>query len=307
VKALITGGAGFIGSHLADRLLEEGMKVCIIDNLSSGSENLVNSRAMLFVEDIGNYASLKEIFKKIKPELVFHLAAQIDVAASFEKPEVDFNVNVLGTFNVLRAAAEAGAKKVIFSSSAAVYGEPLYLPVDESHPLKPLAPYGVSKAAAEWYLRLLAEKAGLEVTILRLSNVYGPRQGLKKPSGIVSILITSFLQGKRAVLYSPRTMTRDYIYVGDVVEAMVLAASKAGNEVLNISSCKETTTMEIYRLICKEIQGSFVEEPYRSGEIKRIFLSNSRARKVLGWEPKTSLEEGIKQTVSFFKKWMGGL
>lgn len=306
MRALITGGAGFIGSHLADRLLEEGMDVYIIDNLSTGSRNLVNERAKLFVEDIASYASIEKIFMEVKPELIFHLAAHIDVAASFEKPELDFNANVLGTLSVIKAAARTGARKVIFTSSAAVYGEPLYLPVDESHPLRPLAPYGISKAAAEWYLQVLTQKSGLKATILRLSNVYGPRQGLKKPSGIVSIMISSFLQGKKVTLYAPHLMARDYIYVGDVVEAMLLAAYRADDDILNISSSTQTTTMEIYDLVSREVKGSYTEKPYRSGEIKRISLDNSRARKVLGWEPKTSLEDGIKQTVSFFRKMMGG-
>lgn len=305
MKALVTGGAGFIGSHLVDRLISIGIEAVVIDDTSNANLAFLNPKARFYKASIEDFDTISAIFDLEKPEIVFHLAAKIDVASSVSNPSKDAYTNVIGTVNVALASSVCSARKLVFSSSAAVYGIPEYLPVDESHPLKPLSPYGTSKATAEWYLWSLAEVKGFEYTILRFSNVYGPRQGTVTKSGLVSILIRSFLTGEQAVLYSPETTTRDYVYVDDVVEALVLCIEKGSGEVFNISSNTELTNLEIYEKVCRYVKGEIEKKPLRQGEIDRIRLDNSKALNLLGWKPETEIDEGIEKTYIFFKQWMG--
>lgn len=303
MKVLVTGGAGFIGSHLVDKLVSLGYETAVVDDLSTGSPLFLNKEAVFYEVSITEQEKLFKIFKEWKPEIVFHLAAKTDVSSSVENPLEDARVNIYGFLNTLLASKEAGIKKFIFTSSAAVYGTPRYVPVDEEHPIYPLSPYGTSKAAAEWYLSSFFGSDGFDYTILRLANVYGPRQGVKVSSGIISILIQSFLKGKNVTLYDPDSTSRDYVYVEDVVKALVLAIEHGSKETLNISSGIETKTMEVLEKVLSLVSGKFEIQPLRRGEIKRIYLSNLRAKNVLGWEPKTALDEGIKKTYEFFKNW----
>lgn len=305
MRALVTGGAGFIGSHLVDRLISQGIETVVIDDISNANLAFLNPRAKLYRANIEEYDTIAPIFELEKPDIVYHLAARIDVASSVSDPSRDAYTNVIGTVNVALAASACGVKKIVFSSSAAVYGIPEYLPVDESHPAKPISPYGASKATAEWYLWSLAEIKGFEYTTLRFSNVYGPRQGTVSKSGLVSILIRSFLSGEKAVLYGPEMTTRDYVFVEDVVEALLLCIEKGNGEVINISSNTEISNQEIYEKVCRFVKGEVERKPLREGEIERIRLDNSKALSVLGWSPVTDIDEGIEKTYIFFKNWMG--
>ncbi len=303
MKVLVTGGAGFIGSHLVNRLVREGCKVAVVDNLSAGSREFVNSKAEFFEVDIRDYEGLKAAIEKIQPEIIVHLAAQIDVVKSFEDPSFDASVNVFGTLNLLKLSALSGIRKFVFTSSAAVYGEPKKLPVDENHRLSPLSPYGVSKASGEWFTRIYCEKSGIEWVVFRLANVYGPRQGVYSKGGVISMMIESFLKGKEFTLYSPAYSSRDFIYVDDVVEAFTRAINSSSSGIFNISSNRETYLEELYETVTKYLNGRVkIESMIREGEIKRIYLDNTKAREVLAWEPAVDLEEGVYRTLEFWKE-----
>lgn len=306
MKVLVTGGAGFIGSHLVDRLVSLGFETAVIDDLSNGRKEFVNRKSVFYKARVEDRQRISEIMSEVKPEVVFHLAAKIDVHSSLKNPADDAMTNIIGTLNLVIASAESRVKRFVFASSAAVYGVPEYLPVDETHNIKPISPYGVSKASSEWYLRIVSEDRGMDFVVLRFSNVYGPRQGTVLPSGLISIMVRSFIKGKSIDLYDPEASTRDYVYVDDVVDAMVMSIdAPASHEVINISSGKEVSNMKIYEEVSRFIEGSFVSKPLRRGEIRRIYLDNRKAKRLLNWEPKTDLREGILKTIDFFKNWKG--
>lgn len=308
MKALVTGGAGFIGSNLVDALLARGDAVTVVDDLSTGRrENLdgaLAAGAQLAELDIRDAAGLTELMTEAQPQIVFHLAAQIDVRRSIEDPAFDAAVNVGGTANLLEAMRTAGSSRIVFvSTGGAIYGEGegKQLPLDEGTPIAPLSAYGQSKFAAEGYLALYERLYGLSGVSLRLGNVYGPRQDPLGEAGVIAIFCGRLRTGERPTVFSDGTQTRDYIYVGDVVAAALAAAESSFSGPVNIGSGIETDVLELARQLA-EIDGSedFEPElaPARAGEVQRISLDAGRAERELGWRATTSVAEGLRLTLA---------
>ncbi len=311
MKILVTGGAGFIGSHVADAYVEAGHEVLVVDNLSGGDPRNVHPRARFFKLDITDPA-FEELVLLERPEVINHHAAQISVPFSVEDPHEDARVNVLGTLRLLQAAVRAGVRKVIFASTGgAIYGD-VEAPVPEEHPPNPQSPYALSKLTGEMYIRWFGETHGLAFTILRYANVYGPRQVPHGEAGVVAIFLEALLAGKVPTIYAypdtPDGMFRDYVFVEDVVNANLLALSGGDGETLNIATGRTVSTGELYRTLVTVLreEGISLPEgadspprgPARPGDLKRSVLLPARARKVLRWEPRTSLREGLRRTLS---------
>ena len=304
MRILVTGGVGFIASHIVDRLIELKHSVCIVDNLSTGSEENVNNRATFYKCDITEMDKLKLVFQVERPEIVIHHAAQIDVQTSLKKPAFDAKNNIIGTINILECCREFEVRKIIYPSSAAVYGNPEYLPVDENHPLEPISFYGISKHTPTHYIKAYSQLYGLKYTIFRYSNVYGIRQDPKGEGGVVSIFVDKLLKNEAPFIFGDGEQTRDFIYVKDVAEANILAISNGDNEIMNISSNKATTVKELFRVM-RDIAGKNVEVIYkeaRKGDIAHSYLDNGKAEKKLGWKPRFKLEDGIRETVQYYKE-----
>lgn len=302
MKILVTGGAGFIGSHLARELLRNGHSVVVVDNLSRGRRRNVPFGARFYRADVRDASAMGAVFARERPDMVCHLAAQVEVLSSMTDPANDAEVNVLGTIRVLEMAVRYGVRKVVYTSTVAVYGEPSYLPVDERHPLCPLSPYGLSKRIGEEYLQWYGSVHGLPFTILRLGNVYGPGQETSDEGRVVVAFASEMLNGGRPVIFGDGGQERDFIYVKDVVEAIILSFEHGDGEVCNIGSGKAITVQELYRRLAAltGYRGPEHYAPPRPGDIYRIRLNPARARKALGWEPHTPLEEGLMATV----RWM---
>lgn len=304
MKVLVTGGAGFIGSQVVDRLIEEGHQVVVVDNLSTGFRENLNPRAKFYETGICDSSGLGEIFDAERPECVNHHAAQIDVRRSVEDPGFDARTNILGSLDVLAHAARTGARKFIhISTGGAVYGEPEYFPVDEDHPLRPEAPYGVSKHTIEHYLHLYRLHYGLAYTVLRYSNVYGPRQNPTGEAGVNAIFIGSMLRGRTPTIFGDGEQVRDYVYIEDIVEANVLALEEGDGGIFNIGSGVGTTVNQVYSLIADIL--SFPHPPKyappRTGELQKIYLDVSRAGRELGWTPRVEFRDGLAKTVEWFR------
>jgi UDP-glucose 4-epimerase len=308
MKALVTGGAGFIGSNLVDALLARGDLVTVVDDLSTGRrvnlDGALGAGADLAELDIRDAAALTELIGEAKPDVVFHLAAQIDVRRSIEDPAFDASINVGGTANLLEAMRAAGSSRIVFvSTGGAIYGEGegKQLPLDESTPIAPLSAYGQSKFAAEGYLALYERLYGLSGVSLRLGNVYGPRQDPLGEAGVIAIFCGRLRSGGRPTVFGDGTQTRDYIYVGDVVAAALAAATSSFSGPVNIGSGIETDVLELARLLA-EIDGSESFEPEfappRAGEVQRISLDAGKAERELGWRATTSLAEGLRLTLA---------
>jgi UDP-glucose 4-epimerase len=311
VKALVTGGAGFIGSTLVDRLLAEGHSVDVVDDLSSGNlANLANARAEKREHELSFHRldirspELVELISHRKPEVIFHLAAQADVRVSVARPAFDAEVNILGTINVLEGARAAGSQKVVFAASGGtLYGEPTDLPVKESHPQTPLSPYGVSKKSAVDYLTAYRELHEIEFSALALSNVYGPRQDPHGEAGVVAIFAGRLLNSEVCTIFGDGEQTRDFIFVDDVVDAFARAATKGGGLLMNIGTGNETSVNRLYTTMAAsagvDVPAEFA--PARAGELARNSLDPSRAGIHLGWKPWTTLEEGTKAVIDWFR------
>jgi len=306
MKILVTGGAGFIASHVADAYVKAGYKVVVIDNLSSGRRANVNPKAKFYKADIRDAAAMDRIFKKEKPDLVNHHAAFISVTASVNEPALTFAINVTGTLNLLLAFAKSrkgGKKKFLFSSTGgAIYGNPKKLPADESTPPNPFSPYALSKQIGEEVIKYFCGVNGIDYVIFRYANVYGPRQRAQGGAGIFPIFVSQIKKGVVPTIFGDGKKTRDYVYVGDVARASVLGATRGRNETINIATAEETSDYEIFKAIANGFK--FKHEPKftpsRAGEVRRITLSYKKAKKVLGWEPKTSIEKGIAETLRSF-------
>ena len=310
-RAMVTGGAGFIGSNLVDRLLAEGHAVDVVDNLATGSlANLAEARS----EGTGRFhfhkldvrsADLPGIMARRKPDVVFHLAAQVDVRTSVADPVLDADVNVLGSLRVLEGARLAGARKVVFASSGGtIYGEPESLPIKESQPQRPLSPYGVAKKVVADYLFAYRELHGLEYTALALSNVYGPRQDESGEAGVVAIFAGRLLAGEPCVIYGDGKQTRDFVFVDDVVDAFSRAGDRGSGLLCNIGTAKETSVNDLYKVMAHHfgVGQPPVRMPGRTGELKRSCLDVTRASLHLGWKPWTTLEEGAAAVIAWYEE-----
>ena len=304
MRAVVTGGAGFIGSNLVDALVDRGDEVTVIDNLTTGRrENLTGAleRGVRLVEaDIRDGDAMRDVIGDAKPEVVFHLAAQIDVRRSVADPAVDAAINVLGTINVLEAARHAGARRVVNTSSGgAIYGEAQQIPAPESHPSAPEAPYGLSKFCAEQYCQIFERMYGTSVVSLRYSNVYGPRQDPLGEAGVIAIFCGKAVGGGQPVVYGDGLQTRDYVFVGDVVASNLAAADSDATGPFNVGTGVQATVLDIVDELAPHAQGPFdaQHEPERLGEVRHIALDTARARDELGWEPRTNLSDGLRLTL----------
>jgi UDP-glucose 4-epimerase len=299
MRALVTGGAGFIGSHVVDSLLGRGDEVAVLDNLSTGRrENLAQAnRAELVNGDIRDAAAVNDLVTRVRPDVIFHLAAQIDVRKSVADPAFDSRTNVEGTINVLKAAQAEGVPRVVNTSSGgAIYGEGRMIPAPEDHPVAPEAPYGLSKFCAEQYCEIFNRLHGLSTVSLRYGNVYGPRQDPLGEAGVIAIFCGKLLDGEEATIFGDGRQTRDYIYVGDVVEANLLAAESEATGPFNIGLGREVSVVDLVEALGDGLTA--VHAPERPGEVKRISLDASRAGEALGWEPKVGLEDGLERTLA---------
>jgi UDP-glucose 4-epimerase len=304
MKVLVTGGAGFIGSHVVDACVAAGHNVVVADDLSHGKRENVHPEAKLHVVDIRDVRGLEQLFVAERPEAICHLAAKANVRESMAEPILYASVNVLGSLVLLELARQYHCRKIIYASTGgAVYGEPEYLPVDEKHPINPLDPYGASKHHVEHYLPIYRATYGLDFTVLRFPNVYGPRQDPYGEAGVVAIWAAQMLDGKTPLINGSGAQERDFCYVGDIARANVLALSCGGGEIYNLGSGLGTSINQVYAQL-RELTGSTCAEvhgPAKLGEVYRTYLSAERAAIGLGWVAQVPLRDGLSKTVAYFR------
>ena len=309
MKVLVTGGAGFIGSHLVDRLIQHGHEVVVVDNLATGYRHNLNPCAKFYEVSLLD-PELGEIFQREQPDILNHHAAQNDVRRSNTNPAFDAQHNIIGSIRLIQCCVEYGVEKMIYASSGGtVYGEPTYLPVDEGHPIAPISPYGISKHTVEHYLFLASANAGLNYTVLRYANIYGPRQHPHGGAGVIAIFAELMLKGERPTIFGDGSSTRDYLFISDAVEANLLALSVGDREIYHVSSGIEVSLNELFCRLKKtigsitahkeifEMAPTYAER--RLGEIHRIALSPEKIERDLGWSPQISLQDGLEQTVPY--------
>ncbi len=314
MKILVTGGAGFIGSHVVDAYISEGHEVVVVDDLSSGKWENLNHRAKLYLADIREKDILERVFEKERFDIINHHAAQISVPLSVANPVLDADINVTGFLNILELSVKYKIKKVIFiSSGGALYGEASEYPTSETYPPKPLSPYAITKYVSENYLYFYNNQYGLDYTILRYANVYGPRQIPHGEAGVVSIFMTRLYENKACTVYAysdePEGMKRDYVYVEDVAKANIYALSRGSLEAINIATGVPTSTLDLFNKVY-EVMGRHInlditlknpkKDKERPGDIRRSCLNISKAKIILGWEPEHNIDEGLKKTASWF-------
>lgn len=305
MKILVTGGAGFIGSHVVDTFIANGHEVVVVDDLSTGRRSNLNPAATFYKVDIRS-EELKEVFERERPQVVDHHAAQMDVRRSVVDPLFDADVNVLGSIKLIELAREYGVQRFIYiSTGGAVYGEPEYLPCDESHPINPICPYGASKHTVEHYLYMYQELYDLDYVVLRYPNVYGPRQDPHGEAGVVAIFTGLMLNGEQVVINGDGDQERDFVYVADCARANLLAlTSDSKNTIFNLGEGKGTTVNQVYQEL-KQITNyslSAVHGPAKVGETRRIFLEAKKAASELDWQPTIGLSAGLTETVNYFKQ-----
>ncbi|TPE68329.1 NAD-dependent epimerase/dehydratase family protein [Halalkalibacterium halodurans] len=300
MKVVVTGGAGFIGSHLVDALIVNGAKVHVLDNLVSGNPKYVNPQSSLHTVDICSHQA-KEIILQVTPDYVFHLAAQADVNRSIQRPEYDADVNINGTINILQACSEAKVKKLIFSSTSGVYGNLQKALISEEDPAIPISYYGLSKLTAESYIRLFYQLHNLPYTILRYGNVYGPRQTAKGEGGVIAVFLDKIKNQLPLSIHGDGEQTRDFVYVKDVVQANIAAIEQGHQETFNVSTGIRTSVNQILNTLSKIHKSKFktIYTKERTGDIKHSCLNNHKAKQLLKWHPKTDIIDGLAETYTF--------
>ncbi len=306
MRVMVTGGAGFIGSHTGDALAAAGgYEISIIDDLSAGKRGQVNARARFYQADLRDTAAVGDIFERERPEVMVHLAAQMDVRRSVADPAFDAQVNLVGFLNLMEAGRQRGLKRVVFSSTGgAIYGEQQCFPCDEEHPLYPVSPYGIAKLATEKYLFFYRVQYGIDYVALRYANVYGPRQDPHGEAGVVAIFCGRILEGRPVTIYGDGGQTRDYIYVGDVVRANMAALKSTASGAFNIGTGVETSVNELYDTLAR-IAGVNLKpkhDPARPGEQRRSVILPERAARQLNWRPEIALADGLGNTLGFFRE-----
>lgn len=306
MKILITGGAGFIGSHIADLLIENNFDISIVDDLSTGKLENVNPEAKFYRCDIRDRGELLRIIETEKPQIVIHNAAQLSVRNSVENPVNDAEINIIGGLNLLEACRKYKVEKIIFASSGGVvYGEQQYFPADEKHPTRPISPYGVAKLSFEKYLYYYQYIFGIKYIALRYANIYGPRQDPFGEAGVVAIFSKKLLNGNQPIINGDGLQTRDYVFVGDAARANLLAIQNKITGELNIGTGKETNVNDIFNMLREASGNPDVKEvhgPVKEGEQKRSMLSYEKASSILGWKPQIKIREGLFKTFNWFKE-----
>jgi UDP-glucose 4-epimerase len=304
MKILVTGGAGFIGSHTVDGLLAASHDVAVLDNLSAGRRENLDSRARFYQVDLRDAPAVGEVLARERPEAIYHFAAQMDVRRSVADPAFDAQVNLVGMLNLIEAARIHGLQRVIFASTGgAIYGEQQVFPCGEDHPCQPVSPYGVAKLATENYLHFYHVQYGIQFVALRYANVYGPRQDPHGEAGVVAIFCARLLSGQPCTIYGDGGQTRDYVNVGDVVRANLAALAAPARSLLNIGTGVETDVNQLYAHLARAagVDRAPVYAAARPGEQRRSVISPERARRELGWEPRVSLVEGLRETLAYFR------
>jgi UDP-glucose 4-epimerase len=305
MRVLVTGGAGFIGSHTVDVLAARGgHEISIIDDLSAGKRDQVNARGHFYQADLRDAAAVRAVIERERPEVLMHLAAQMDVRRSVADPAFDAQVNLVGLLNLMEAGRAHGLRRVVFSSTGgAIYGEQDRFPCDEEHPQRPLSPYGVAKLATEKYLYFYHAQYGIDYVALRYANVYGPRQDPHGEAGVVAIFCGHILEGRPVTIYGDGSQTRDYVYVADVVRANVAALDATASGPFNIGTGVETSVNQLYEVLARNAGTSRAAEfgPPRAGEQRRSVVLPERAGKELGWRPQVELSDGLARTLRFFR------
>ena len=306
MRILVTGGAGFIGSHVVDAYVAAGHEVAVLDNFSTGNEANLNPAAEVHRADLRDQAAVEKAVASFRPEIVNHHAAQSEVPKSVADPGFDAQVNIVGGLNLLKASLDHQVKKVIFiSTGGALYGEPDVVPADEDHPVRPLSPYGTSKFSFEQYLGTFKRTFGLEFTVLRYANIYGPRQDFYAEEGrVVAIFASRMLTGKSVTIDGDGEQSRDMLHVGDAATANLAALERGDGEIFHISTGVPVSVNDLFRKLALLTDYKLTPNtgPKRKGDVYRIALDNSRARRGLGWEPRVSLEEGLSLTVDYFRE-----
>lgn len=310
MRILVTGGAGFIGSHVADAYIRDGHEVAVLDDLSRGSRENVNPKAGFYQGDIRDRDLVRKVFSEFQPQVINHHAAQMDVRRAVRDPVFDAEVNILGSLNLLEeSVAHKTSHFVHISSAGTVYGEPTQLPVSENHPINPETPYGITKHTLEHYLYTYSHLYGMSYVVLRYANVYGPRQSSMGEAGVFAIFSEQILNGIRPVIYGDGSKTRDYVYIDDVAAANVLALTKGHGQIFNIATQIATTDFEVFSLVAKALDQGDLTPGYadvRPGEILHICLDINKAKRLLGWSPAVPVAEGARRTVAFFQEVAGG-
>jgi UDP-glucose 4-epimerase len=305
VRILVTGGAGFIGSHVVDAYIAAGHQVAVLDNFSTGNEANLNQTAEIHRIDLRDQPAVEKLVASFRPDIVNHHAAQSEVPKSVADPGYDAHVNIVGGLNVLKACVDHSVKKVVFiSTGGALYGEPDVAPADEDHPVRPLSPYGTSKFAFEQYLAMFKRTFGLEFTVLRYANVYGPRQDFFAEEGrVVAIFASRMLEGKPVTIDGDGEQSRDMIHVADAATANLAAIEHGSGGIYHVSTGIPVTINDLYRKLAQLTNYNRPAEhgPRRQGDVYRIVLDNARAKKDLGWQPRIDLEEGLSLTVDYFR------
>lgn len=301
-KVLVTGGAGFIGSHICTKLQKENLEVIALDNLSNGNKNNLPADIPLYHTDILNYSNTESVIAKERPDYIIHQAAQVSVQSSLQNPTHDAKINIIGTLHVLQLSVKYKVKKFIFASTAAVYGQPHYLPVDEEHHVQPMSFYGLSKQTSEKNIELFQKFFGLDYCILRYSNVYGPKQNANGEAGVISIFIDRLLKNQPLNIYGNGKQTRDFIYVKDIANGCYLALENGTNKIINLSTETQTSIAQLIELLFRinKVKVPLHYQNAKQGDIPASCLSNQWARSYLDWSPSYSIWEGLNETMQYF-------